>query len=352
MLPYEAWFPHRGKGKKMKKNILVLLSVLIILLAFVACDGNKLTVSNEVRFFTGIRKAAADSIWALNDEIGIWMLDTSGKTYDAIPERYNKRYKADTSGSISGFIPYYADASNILRWNDLVNDADKKFDFIAYYPYRTDDQIFTVSGTTAYLKLDVSATNAPQDSGKADVLWGRVDGIENGASSVSFNLSHKLARLIVYVKESVTVKETDLVDDFSIEINGLHTTAQFWLENGQIWFPTGADKKIIMKDISDTLTQEEKDAGKVRKFEAIVMPEAHSDALLNRFSLTFTNTPDIFTWEAKELLSAQRPNVKFESGKQHIYNIRLDAYAPITVIDITVEDWILVNGGDAVAIVD
>ncbi|AEC02592.1 fimbrillin family protein [Parasphaerochaeta coccoides] len=326
---------------------MVFLTILMLLITFISCD-NKLNISNTnaVRFSTEIgRKATANFEWQADDEVGIYMLEHgTGTAATAAPERANKLYTADTAFQTSGFSP--VDASNTLKWNDIADNADDTFDFIAYYPY-----VSPITDTTA-LPINVYPGSGEQDTGKADFLWGRTDNVQNNTSTVHLKLDHMLSRLIVNISPSTTVDATainDAAGGFTATVRGLNTQTTINLNDGTL-DAASVIESIVMKDISDTLTQSERNEGK-RRFEAVLIPVDNTDALANvslEFTLSGGAGAGTYTWAANSVATSDQGKIHFDKGKQHVYNMTLNTDAhevAVAAIEIEIQDW---DTGDGV----
>ncbi|AEC02726.1 fimbrillin family protein [Parasphaerochaeta coccoides] len=326
----------------MRKNGIVLASLLMVLFVFASCNGN-LCVShaNDVRFTTEIigRKATADSGWSIGDEVGIYMVKAGGDVATvAATDRDNVQYVADTAGiNFSGFSP--VNASNPLKWDDISTPAITYFDFIAYYPYES-----PIADTTA-LPINVYPGSGEQDTGKADFLWGKKAGVQNNTSTVCLTLSHALSRLVVNVIPSTTV-DKDAINGGTLvaTVTGLNTQATINLDTGDVTPVIPSDIDIVMKDISGTLTDAERTAGN-RRFEAVLIPVDNTFALDNvslEFTLTDGSGTHTYTWAATSVATSDQGKIHFDAGKQHVYNMTLNTKTDevaIAEIRIGIVDW-------------
>ncbi|AEC02284.1 fimbrillin family protein [Parasphaerochaeta coccoides] len=329
---------------------MVFLTILMLLITFISCD-NKLNVSNtnEVRFISEIgRKATADSEWQADDEVGIYMVAHDALAATAASERANKLYTADTAFQTSGFTP--ATTADTLKWDDLSTNPAPFFDFISYYPY-----VSSIADTTA-LPINVYPLGSgEQDTGKADFLWGRTDNVQNNTSTVHLKLDHMLSRLIVNISPSTTVDATainDATGGFTATVTGLNTQTAINLNDGTL-DAASVIESIVMKDISDTLTQSERNEGK-RRFEAVLIPVGNTLALANvslEFTLSGGARAGTYTWKPSStgaVADGDKPLIHFDKGKQHVYNMTLntsDDEVAVAAIEIEIQDW---DTGDGV----
>ncbi|AEC02593.1 fimbrillin family protein [Parasphaerochaeta coccoides] len=344
----------------MRENTLIitiLMSIMILFVALVSCEGKvRVSHATDVRFSTEIgRKASADSGWEPNDEVGIYMVNHGALAAYAATERANQPYKADIASRTSGFTP--VDVSHPLQWDDISNPATTHFDFIAYYPYAS-----SIADTTALPINIYSAGTGEQDTGKADFLWGHsknvstyAGGVQNNTSTVRLKLDHALSRLLVTIKPSTTVDATAInaaTGGFTVTVTGTSTQATINLDTGAVSVP-GNGAPIRMKDISaDTLTAMERAAGK-RQFEGVLIPTAHSTALLNALELEFvltdgSGTDTAYTWKATSVADKDKHLIHFDAGKQHVYTMTLntsDDVVAVAAIEIGIEDW---DTGDSI----
>ncbi|AEC01303.1 fimbrillin family protein [Parasphaerochaeta coccoides] len=357
-----------NEKKGAKPGIVVFTILLILLASFVSCD-NKLNVSNTnaVRFSTEIgRKVTANSEWQADDEVGIYMLEHgTGTAATTAPERANRHYTADTAFQTSGFSP--ADNANTLKWNDIADNADDTFDFISYYPWaylaHTEDGAGTTSfydTDTLYIDINRDRGTHEQDTGKADVLWGRTDTVQNNTSTVRLKLDHMLSRLIVNISPSTTVDAVAINDAtaFAATVKGLDNITTMSLDDGSLADVSGLTAPIAMKDISDTLTTTERAEGK-RRFEAVLIPVGNTDALANvslEFTLTGGAKAGTYTWKPSTtgaVAEGDKHLIHFDKGKQHVYNMTLntdDNEVAVAAIQIEIKDWDTGDGINAPAV--
>ncbi|AEC01294.1 fimbrillin family protein [Parasphaerochaeta coccoides] len=343
--------------RENKLLITILMSIMILFVALVSCEGKvRVSHATDVRFSTEIgRKASADSGWEPNDEVGIYMVNHGTLADSATTERANQPYKADIASRTSGFTP--VDVSHPLKWDDLSTNPAPFFDFIAYYPYAS-----SINDTTA-LPINVyPAGTGEQDPGTADFLWGHsktvstyAGGVQNNTSTVRLKLDHALSRLIVNLGPSTTVDATAInaaTGGCTVTVTGTSTQATINLDTGAVSVP-GNGMPIRMKDISaDTLTATERAAGK-RQFEGVLIPTAHSTALLNALDLEFvltdgSGTDTAYTWKATSVADKDKHLIHFDAGKQHIYTMTLntsDDVVAVAAIEIGIEDW---DTGDSI----
>ncbi|AEC02013.1 fimbrillin family protein [Parasphaerochaeta coccoides] len=333
----------------MRKNSIVLVSILMVLFVFASCNGN-LCVShdNDVHFSTEIgRKATANSEWQADDEVSIYMVAHDALAASATTERTNQAYTADTASETSAFSP--ADNANTLKWDDISTNPAPFFDFISYYPY-----VSSIANTTA-LPIHVYPGSGEQDTGKADFLWGRTDNVQNNTSTVHLKLEHMLSRLIVNISPSTTVDATainDATGGFTATVRGLNTQTSINLNDGTL-DAASVIESIVMKDISDTLTQSERNEGK-RRFEAVLIPVGNTFALTNvslEFVLTGGAGAGTYTWKPSTtgaVADGDKHLIHFDKGKQHVYNMTLNTEADevaVAAIQIEIKDW---DDGDGI----
>ncbi|AEC02728.1 fimbrillin family protein [Parasphaerochaeta coccoides] len=335
----------------MRKNSIVFVSIFLMLFVFVACSGEvEVPHASAVRFTTEIgRKVMADSAWQAGDEVGIYMVEHGAlAASDTTGTRANKAYRADASSPISGFSP--VDDANTLTWDDFAAGADSTFDFISYYPY-----VSSISDTTA-LPIDVYPDFGEQDTGKADFLWGHSkdvetygDGIQNNTSMVQLKLDHMLSHVVVNIAPSDSIDKAIITEDgatLAATVKGVTTHAAINLNTGTVT-PRGDDTASIhMKDISDTLSQADQNAGK-RRFEAVLIPMAHTRELLDALELEFVLTDargssTTYTWTPTSVAENKETLIHFDAGKQHVYNMMLNtttSHVAVAAIDMGIVAW-------------
>ncbi|AEC01296.1 fimbrillin family protein [Parasphaerochaeta coccoides] len=326
---------------------MVILTILVLLVAFVSCvDKPNVSNSNTIRFISEIgRKATADSGWSIGDEVGIYMVEAGEDVATvATTDRDNVQYVADTADiTFSGFSP--VDASNPLKWDDISTPAITEFDFIAYYPYAS-----SIADTTA-LPIHVYPGSGEQDTGKADFLWGKKAGVQNNTSTVSLTLSHALSRLVVNVGPSTTVDKDAITGGTLVAtVTGINTQATIDLDSGDVAPVVPSDIDVVMKDISGTLTDAERTAGK-RRYEAVLIPTDNTTAL-SSLGLRFTLGGETYEWAASSVASSDEYRIVLESGKTHVYNMTLNTAADevaVAEILIGIVDWDTGSGVNAAA---
>ncbi|AEC01562.1 InlB B-repeat-containing protein [Parasphaerochaeta coccoides] len=325
----------------MRKNASVFVSIFLMLFVFVACSGEvEVPHASNVRFTTEIgRKVMADSAWQAGDEVGIYMVEHGALA--ASDTRANKAYRADASSPISGFSP--VDDANTLTWDDFAAGADSTFDFISYYPY-----VSSISDTSA-LPIDVYPDFGEQDTGKADFLWGHTDTVQNNTPMVQLKLDHILSHVVVNIAPSDSIDKAIITEDgatLTATVKGVTTHAAINLNTGTVT-PRGDDAASIhMKDISDTLSQADQNAGK-RRFEAVLIPMAHTRELLDALELEFVLTDargssTTYTWTPSSVAENKETLIHFDAGKQHVYNMMLTtttSHVAVAAIDMGIVAW-------------
>ncbi|AEC01473.1 fimbrillin family protein [Parasphaerochaeta coccoides] len=334
-------------NKSSRSVFLVLTTILMLLVAFVSCaDKPNVSSSNTIRFISEIgRKATADSGWSIGDEVGIYMVEAGEDVATvATTDRDNVQYVADTADiTFSAFSA--ADASNPLKWDDISTPAITHFDFIAYYPY-----VSSIADTTA-LPIHVYPGSGEQDTGKADFLWGKKAGVQNNTSTVSLTLSHALSRLVVNISPSTTVDKDAITGGTLVAtVTGMNTQATIDLDSGDVAPVVPSDIDVVMKDISGTLTEAERTAGK-RRYEAVLIPTDNTTAL-SSLGLRFTLGGETYEWAASSVASSDEYRIVLESGKTHVYNMTLNTAADkvaVAEILIGIVDWNTGSGVNAAA---
>ncbi|WP_052295827.1 fimbrillin family protein [Parasphaerochaeta coccoides] len=334
-------------NKSSRPVFIVLTTILILLVAFVSCaDKPNVSSSNTIRFISEIgRKATADSGWSIGDEVGIYMVEAGEDVATvAATDRDNVQYVADTADiTFSAFSA--ADASNPLKWDDLSTNPAPFFDFIAYYPY-----VSSIADTTA-LPIHVYPGSEEQDTGKADFLWGKKAGVQNNTSTVNLTLSHALSRLVVNISPSTTVDKAAITGGTLVAtVTGINTQATIDLDSGDVAPVIPSDIDVVMKDISGTLTDAERTAGK-RRYEAVLIPTDNVTAL-SSLGLRFTLGGETYEWAASSVASSDEYRIVLESGKTHVYNMTLNTAADevaVAEILIGIVDWDTGSGVNAAA---
>lgn len=287
----------------------VTLGLLALPFVFAGCSGDENLPGGEVndgrvalQVSSGIQTRAFDDQWEDDDQIGIFMLNNGQNTvadgYDNVPYRVES---AGTGGKA------FAPSSEVIYFP---TNGDKR-DFIAYYPYSADK---VANGVYA-----IDLTNQDPQRNIDFMLAGKVTDKSRDDANVSFQFTHKLAKIIMDIQPGDGVTDDDL-KNITVSLTGQPTEGTFDVLNGQNVAVTSTDKKAV------TLLA---DAGGTHA-EGIVFPSENYDGM----SFTFT-TQAIGSYEWT--LSSSEKAIKFESGKKYLYTITIHR----TFIDVTstIKDW-------------
>jgi hypothetical protein len=255
-----------------------------------------------VKFRTSISKTrAVNNLWESGDQIGVYMIpsDPAAPGWSSL-ELFaeNKRYVHDLEdGSQSANVVFEgADEDNIIVWPG----GKRKFDVVAYYPWRPTDEI-----AAGYLyTIDLSNQTPQRD---IDLMWSdNVKEISSGSPALGF--SHKLSKLVF----NITDKEGESLVGMTSTFEGLPTTASFSLESGGIVTDTEGGITPFSGATAGVDDPDDNDIPERAIVEAIVLPGEYTDG----YTVTFTldgGGEAVFTVE----------NPVYLPGKRYIYNIVL-----------------------------
>jgi hypothetical protein len=264
-----------------------------------------------VKFHTSISKTrAVNDLWEWGDQIGVYMIpadpaapadpagsaDPDWASLELFAE--NKRYAHDLDeGSKNANVVFEgADEENTIVWPG----GNKKFDVVAYYPWRSTDDI-----TAGYIyPIDLSSQTPQKD---IDLMWSdNVRGMSTGSPTLGFG--HMLSKLVF----NVTDKEGESLVGMTSTFEGLPTTADFSLQSGGI--VTGSEGGIAPFAGADAGADDpnDDDVSERAIVEAVVLPGEYPDGYTVTFNLE---------GGGKALFTIEDP--VYLPGKRYIYNIVL-----------------------------
>ena len=299
----------------MKK---LLLSAIIVTGGFISCNQNNIeegafNQKREVTFASKIvnvsepKTRASGQTWHAEDSIGIYMLNNTGDV--VVENRNNVKYINDKESS-EGKDIFKPDNEIIYFPND-----DSYVKFMSYYPY-------TKSITNDIYKVDVSSqTSLPA----IDLLYSFDKSTEYNKATVNkivkLTFDHQLTKININVKPGEELPD-DYLDELSVHIEGLNTTADFNLMTGVL------DNTENETDISTRGTTAV--VGYNSSFEAIVLPEDPTEAKIV-FDLNNGDggNNDMFSWTFKEKM--------FEKSTEYNYNVIIKRSG--IVVEATINPW-------------
>lgn len=169
--------------------------------------------SGTDRFATRVN---LNSEWESGDAIGVYMLDAG--TGNIRNSAMNIQYNAD--------VQVTSTTTDFTAANGGIGIYDQPCDFVAYYPYASDEEDKVDAGAGIY-KVDL----ADQSAGISmhDLMWVKVadkstEELKNNGLTMTFK--HQLALLQVHVTGNVAAE--------SVTVSGLNTAATFDLLNGTL----------------------------------------------------------------------------------------------------------------------
>ena len=239
---------------------------------------------------------ATTDTWEANDGIGIYMLEHGMKTVTT-----NRKYV--TTAGDGKFTPAGTEQTIYFPLN-----ADKKVDFIAYYP-QTDltDHIY---------KVDVSDQKAPAD---IDLLRSdNATGKDKSTNTVDLKLFHRLSRVEVELTAGEGVSDAELAG------MGITLSKQ----------PVAADFNVLQNTLTagqDLATLTLNTAADGKTASAIILPQEGASG--RNLKLTLTDDT-VLTWPVE----AERT---FEQGKKTVFTITLKRTPVGTEVEVnaTIQPW-------------
>lgn len=239
--------------------------------------------SGTDRFATRVN---LNSEWESGDAIGVYMLDAG--TGNIRNSAMNIQYNAD--------VQVTSTTTDFTAANGGIGIYDQPCDFVAYYPYASDEEDKVDAGAGIY-KVDL----ADQSAGISmhDLMWVKVadkstEELKNNGLTMTFK--HQLALLYVNIKnEDVKVE--------NVKVNGLNTTANFDLFTGELSIDA-MPKAITLHKLSD------------KSFVGVMLP---AESLVKVMSVSIEVAGKKFQY----MVSAASSVTKFEAGNEYIFNINL-----------------------------
>lgn len=259
---------------------------------------------------------AFDDQWNAGDQIGIYTLKAGTTDIDAADNLAYRNTLTEGSAANANFAPA-GKAANLP-------DDGSKVDVVAYYPY-------SATAAAGVVELDVQK----QDNQAAiDLLGAKAEGVSADAPQAVLNFKHKLTK--IYMK--ATAEDGSSLSDLKAYINGMYTKVSYSAFADELSMVSGDTKKDVEMRSAD--------GSGFRYVEAIVLPNIDGNDAATR-NIEFEHNGMVY----KAAISA---DVKFESGKKYVYNVKFTAAgakiegAGITNWeDVTGDDVVVVPGGEA-----
>ncbi len=254
---------------------------------------------------------AFDDQWNAGDQIGIYTLKAGTTDIDAADNLAYRNTLTEGSAANANFAPA-GKAANLP-------DDGSKVDVVAYYPY-------SATAAAGVVELDVQK----QDNQAAiDLLGAKAEGVSADAPQAVLNFKHKLTK--IYMK--VTAEDGSSLSDLKAYIKGMYTKVSYSAFADELSMVSGDTKKEVEMHSAD--------GSGFRYVEAIVLPNIDGNDAAAR-NIEFEHNGMVY----KAAISA---DVKFESGKKYLYNVKFTATgAKIEGAGIT--NWEEVKGDDVVVV--
>lgn len=322
------------------KKLHNILAVTAIALTFTACSSdNESTSNNEGKEYP------------ISLSVGIGNLSVvtrAGST--TIGSSENTPTKL-TSGSLGLFITRNGDKSVIGKylcnnskfeyssgWNCTTTyywaSDNATIDYIAYYPYQSDNNVIETSNKTITWDVTNQAATANGAQFPAlDLLYQKKDNVSNNLAGDD---AHKIAILLGHVCSKLTVKVSKLGSEIAsgttisdIKINNIDATGKFDLNAG-----TWSDNTDCVNNIAMNKWTTAADGAKYT-FDAILIPQTAAASL----SITLS------TGAVYQLAI---PEQAYAMGKNYTITIQV-GQDKVELGNITQTDWVSVTGGDLTA---
>jgi len=302
-------------------------------LAPVNPDGQSIHFTTNIGSVVKTSSRAANNTWTENDEVGIFMAESNYVVFAGA----NALHKADATNTTVTLVPapghelYYPLGGNDVR-------------FIAYYPYNEN---------ITSIEYDYPIILGDQDNAPAfDLLWYKDTGDtglfnkESGSPALLF--THQLSKIVLNFQYAEGVE--DLTLD-RVDLTNIPTAAGFDLVTGEI---SNLTQIANVAFSTTTLSEEDTDAGIMKRFEAIIIPhngemeagvtEDGEAAASTAREIKISGTIVAGDWETSydhvesKMSRPISADKAFERGKRHIYNFIVTPLG-IEFLNTTIEDW-------------
>lgn len=240
--------------------------------------------SGTDRFATRVN---LNSEWESGDAIGVYMLDAG--TGNIRNSAMNIQYNAD--------VQVTSTTTDFTAANGGIGIYDQPCDFVAYYPYASDEEDKVDAGAGIY-KVDL----ADQSAGISmhDLMWVKVadkstEELKNNGLTMTFK--HQLALLQVHVTGNVAAE--------SVTVSGLNTAATFDLLNGTLSEGSAPKSVSLYKTAEPNV------------FVGIVLPTAE---LRQKMKLTIAASGKKYQYTVPETSTVE----EFVAGNKYEYTIDIE----------------------------
>lgn len=299
----------------------------VITLAGCSNEGNEPNVNGrkDCPDFTAtigsVQSRAFDQSWESGDEIGITGANRTNVSY--ITNNGNGNFTVKTQGSQI----YFQDDSEVT--------------FTAYYPYNA------LEGGASTINAD---TKVQTNQKGFDFLWAQASG-KKDAPNVSFNFSHKMAKVVFTVKPGDGMSY-DEIKAASLSLGGFSHTGSFSINNGNTavngnaaadWVFTGGVAPVTYNDNEKTAT-----------FSLIFFPQKFGNPLaflaeLNLSGKILNLRADVdFTSANREKDGANAKN-EWVAGRQYNLSLILNK-TNITLSECVINPWNVVTTGEDITV--
>lgn len=259
---------------------------------------------------------AFDDQWNAGDQIGIYTLKAGTTDIDAADNLAYRNTLTEGWAANANFAPA-GKAANLP-------DDGSKVDVVAYYPYST-------TAAAGVVELDVQNQD---NQALIDLLGAKAAGVSADAPQAVLNFKHKLTKIFM----KATAEDGSSLSDLKAYIKGMYTKVSYSAFADELSMVSGDTKKEVEMRSAD--------GSRYRYVEAIVLPNIDGNDAATR-NIEFEHNGKVY----KAAISA---DVKFESGKKYVYNVKFTAAgakiegAGITNWeDVTGDDVVVVPGGEA-----
>lgn len=254
---------------------------------------------------------AFDDQWNAGDQIGIYTLKAGTTDIDAADNLAYRNTLTEGSAANANFAPA-GKAANLP-------DDGSKVDVVAYYPY-------SATAAAGVVELDVQK----QDNQAAiDLLGAKAEGVSADTPQAVLNFKHKLTK--IYMK--ATAEDGSSLSDLKAYIKGMYTKVSYSAFADELSMVSGDTKKDVEMRSAD--------GSGFRYVEAIVLPNIDGNDAATR-NIEFEHNGMVY----KAAISA---DVKFESGKKYVYNVKFTA-AGVKIEGAGITNWEEVTGDDVVVV--
>ena len=323
------------------KKLHNILAVAAIALTFTACSSDNESTSNNEGKEYPISLSVGIGDLSVVTRAGSTTIGSSENTPTTL-----------TSGSLGLFITRNGDKSVIGKylcnnsnfvysssgWNCTTTyywaSDNATIDYIAYYPYQSDNNVIETSNKTITWDVTNQAATATGAQFPAlDLLYQKKDNVSNNLTGDD---AHKIAILLGHVCSKLTVKVSKLGSEIAsgttisdIKINNIDATGKFDLNAG-----TWSDNTDCVNNIAMNKWTTAADGAKYT-FDAILIPQTAAASL----SITLS------TGAVYQLAI---PEQAYAMGKNYTITIQV-GQDKVELGNITQTDWVSVTGGDLTA---